>query len=89
LHINPEEALSPDEEITEEGGNELADKVSGVIEAFIAFIVSLILTSALWGAVPTISGISGTIVDMVHVLFVLLDVMTLIYLGLSILPSDD
>ena len=67
----------------------MADKVSRVIEALIAFIVSLILTSALWEAVPTISGISGAVVDMVHVLFVLLDVMTLIHLGLSILPSDN
>jgi len=59
-----------------------------VIEALIAFIVSLVITGALWGVVYTIEG-AAQYVDLIHLLFILIDGMTLIVLCLSIIRVNQ
>ena len=61
-----------------------------VIGSLVAFVVSFVVTSALWGVVPTLNGIDAGLVDLIHIMFIFLDIVTLIALGLSVLsPSES
>jgi hypothetical protein len=61
-----------------------------IIESLVAFVVLFVVTAVLWGVVPTISEIDASLVDLIHILFILLDITALVFLALSVLsPSES